>query len=36
MINVYTKLLNKILDSGVFPDAWSSGIIMPVYKNKGR
>ena len=35
MINVYTKLFNKILDSGVFPDAWSSGIIMPVYKNKG-
>ena len=33
--HVYFKLFNLILDKGIFPKSWSSGIIHPVYKNKG-
>ena len=29
------KLFNINLESGIFPDAWSQGIILPIYK-KGR
>ena len=32
---IICKLFNIILDSGIFPDIWSKGVIIPLYKNKG-
>ena len=32
---LYCKLFNKILNSSHFPEAWSTGLIVPIYKNKG-
>jgi len=32
---LYLKLFNKILDTGIIPEMWTIGIIMPIYKNKG-
>lgn len=32
---VYVKLFNRILDTGILPDSWLSGSIVPIYKNKG-
>ena len=32
MIKCYIDLFNKILDNGVFPGAWSIGLIIPLYK----
>lgn len=29
-------LFNKVLDTGEFPQTWSTGIIVPIYKNKGK
>ena len=31
----YVKLFNNILDTGSFPSAWSSGLIVPIYKGSG-
>ena len=33
---LYVKLFNSILDTGHFPDQWSTGCIHPIYKNKGE
>ena len=30
------KLFNIILETGFIPDAWCKGLIMPLYKNKGK
>ena len=30
-----TKLFNKSLKEGIFPDAWKTAIIKPIFKNKG-
>ena len=30
------KFFNKILDTGIIPDDWSIGTVLPLYKNKGR
>ena len=35
MENFYLKLFNAILDSGIFPDSWAEGLIVPIYKKKG-
>ena len=32
---VYVRLFNKILDSGIVPETWLNGIIVPIFKNKG-
>ena len=31
----YNKLFNYVLDSGIFPDSWASGLIVPLFKNNG-
>lgn len=35
MMPIYIKLFNIIFDSGIFPTAWSTGIIRPIHKKKG-
>ena len=32
---IYFKLFNQILETGHFPNQWSTGCIHPIYKNKG-
>ena len=32
---VYNKLFNCVLDTGIIPDAWGIGVIVPIYKCKG-
>ena len=36
MLPIYTKLFNCIFDTGCIPSSWLSGIIIPIYKNKGN
>ncbi len=35
LCTLYVKLFNKILDTGVSPSEWLTGVIVPLYKNKG-
>ena len=35
MLPIYKKLFNIIFDSGLVPESWSIGDILPIYKNKG-
>ena len=35
MLPLYLKLFNKILDTGELPEDWLTGLIIPIYKNKG-
>ena len=35
MAPVYTKLFNIIFDSGLIPESWTLGNIIPIFKNKG-
>jgi hypothetical protein len=32
---MFTKLFNFVLSSGVIPEAWTQGLIVPIYKKKG-
>ena len=34
-IVVYEKLFNLIFESGIVPESWLIGNIIPIYKNKG-
>ena len=36
MLPTYTKLLNIVFDTGLLPDSWLLGNIIPIYKNKGE
>ena len=36
LINVYVKLFNIVLNTGIVPAEWLSGFIIPIYKNKGE
>ncbi len=35
LLAVLRLFFNIILDSGIFPDVWSKGVILPFYKHKG-
>lgn len=35
-IKVYEKLFNIIFDTGILPSSWLTGVIKPIYKNKGN
>lgn len=35
MCPLYVKLFNKVLDTGVIPEDWLIGVIVPFYKNTG-
>ena len=36
MAPICTKLFNIIFDTGIVPDSWTLGDILPIYKNKGN
>ena len=36
LIQVYCKIFNIVLVTGIIPENWTIGIIKPVYKNKGN
>ena len=35
MVKQYVGLFNKILDTSTYPEAWSLGLTIPIYKKKG-
>ena len=35
MLPIYHALFNHILNTGIIPNQWLEGIILPIYKNKG-
>ena len=35
MLPIYIKLINRVLDRGKIPEDWLTGMIIPIYKNKG-
>ena len=36
LLPLYTYLFNKIINDGEFPESWSTGIIIPIFKNNGE
>ena len=35
MKNIYLSLFNLVLDTGIASEVWSTGCIVPIYKQKG-
>ena len=35
-MSVYLKLFNLIVKTGSFPNSWTTGTIIPIYKKKGK
>ena len=35
MIDVYVHIFNLVFDSGILPEAWLIGNVIPIFKNKG-
>ena len=35
LISIFCKLFNKVLDTGIVPEQWVQGIIIPIHKGKG-
>lgn len=35
MMPLYVKLFNVVLDSGIIHNAWTIGVIRPIYKKNG-
>ena len=35
MMPLYVKIFNRIFESGIIPEDWLIGIILPLYKNNG-
>ena len=36
LLPIYTQLFNIILDTGIVPESWALGDILPIYTNKGN
>ena len=36
LLPLYTYLFNKVINDGEFPESWSTGIIIPIFKNNGK
>ena len=35
MMPIFVKLFNLILKTGIFPEKWITGIVIPIYKKTG-
>lgn len=35
MIEIYVKFFNLVFDTGILPEAWLIGNVIPIFKNKG-